>query len=73
VPFPPPESFEDRRPYLEVRFVKLGQSWTALFDGKEVGCVNHDSVARAHEVQVWSGPGPARIDSVILDKIELDQ
>jgi hypothetical protein len=71
VAFPSAEEFGDGRPYLEVRIVRIGAYWSAVFNGKQVGRVQNDNVRRLPEFQIWSGPGQARVDSVVFEKIEL--
>jgi hypothetical protein len=39
VPFPPPTWFKGRRPYLEVKFERVGDRWTAWFIGREAGSI----------------------------------
>jgi tRNA A-37 threonylcarbamoyl transferase component Bud32 len=70
VPFPAAEWFEGRRPYLEVCCVRTGATWSAWFHGQKVGWFDSDTAARSAEVQIWSGSGSARIDSVFLEKLE---
>jgi hypothetical protein len=70
VPFPPPGWFEDRRPYLEVRFRRAGGTWAAWFNGAEAGRAADDGAAKAAEVRLFAEGGPARVDSAVLEELK---
>jgi serine/threonine protein kinase len=70
VPFPPPAWFEERRPYLEVKFERAGGRWTAWFNGVEVGRPTDDGVPKAAELWLFADGGRARVDSVLLTTLQ---
>jgi hypothetical protein len=70
VPFPPAGWFDGRRPYLEVRFARAGGAWAVWFNGTEAGRLADDGVPKAAEVRLYAEGGPARVDSVILEKLD---
>jgi hypothetical protein len=66
VPFPKPEWFRDRKPYLEFRVERAGPRWLAWFNGTPAGGGDDDGRPKAHEVRVNAAGGRARINSVEL-------
>jgi serine/threonine protein kinase len=68
--FPSPGWFDGRRPYLEVRFARAGGVWAVWFNGAEAGRLADDGVPKAAEVRLYAEGGPARVDSVVLEKLE---
>lgn len=70
VPYPAPGWFDGRRPYLEVRLERAGPGWAAWFNGRPAGRVPDDGTAKSAEIRLHAEGGPARIDSVVLEKLE---
>jgi serine/threonine protein kinase len=70
-PFPPPDWFEGRRPYLEVRIERAGGAWATWFNGVEAGrAVDDGGATQTAEVRLNAEGGPARVDSVLLETLE---
>jgi eukaryotic-like serine/threonine-protein kinase len=70
-PFPPEKWFEGRSPYLEVRLERAGGWWSTRFNGVDVGRVADDGSRKSPEVRLNAEGGAARVDSVILGRLEL--
>jgi eukaryotic-like serine/threonine-protein kinase len=70
VPFPLADWFKGRTPYLEVRCVKEGSTWSAWFHGREVGRVDAGQGPHLAEIQICGDSGAARIDSAVLERLE---
>jgi len=70
LPYPFPGWFHGRRPYLEVRIERAGPDWAAWFNGRPAGRVPDDGTPKSAEVRFSADGGPARIDSVVLEKLE---
>jgi hypothetical protein len=70
VAFPGAGWFEGRRPYLEVRVGRAGNAWSASFNGTPLGRVPDDAAPASSEVRLAVEGGPARVDSVILERLQ---
>ncbi len=69
VPFPPASWLEGRRPYLEVRVERTGDVWLVWFNGEPAGREADDGTPKAAEMRLAAEGGPARVDSVVLEKL----